>query len=171
MRHWRRGANSAAAAAAALLWATQAEAQGSDKNWMNAVIGPTAYASNDLSDRELIKEWEANPEKGFATLGPSNGLLEGRRVNTGQVRGLTILVEFQDVTSTVTKNDVSEMLNAANYTKNGNFCSARDYFLSISSGKLDYTNVVVGPFKLSKTRQFYTTNLLVKEAMDRREAT
>ena len=72
MRHWRRGANSAAAAAAALLWATQAEAQGSDKNWMNAVIGPTAYASNDLSDRELIKEWEANPEKGFATLSPSN---------------------------------------------------------------------------------------------------
>ncbi len=39
---------------------------------MNAVVGPTAYASNDLSDRELIKEWEANPEKGFATLSPSN---------------------------------------------------------------------------------------------------
>ena len=73
MGHWGRGAKlGAAIAAAALLWAAQAEAQGSDKNWMNAVVGSTAFASNDLSDRELIKEWEANPEKGFATLSPSN---------------------------------------------------------------------------------------------------
>ena len=35
-------------------------------------LSGTAYASNDLSDREFIKEWEANPEKGFATLSPSN---------------------------------------------------------------------------------------------------
>lgn len=73
MNHWGRGGNlGTAIAAAALLWVTQVEAQGSDKNWMNAVVGSTAYASNGLSDRELIKEWEANPEKGFATLSPSN---------------------------------------------------------------------------------------------------
>ena len=73
MRHWGREVNlGAAVAAAALLWATQAEAQGSDKNWMNAVVGSRTYASNDLSDREQIKEWEANPGKGFATLSPSN---------------------------------------------------------------------------------------------------
>lgn len=73
MRHWGREVNlGAAIAAAVLLWATQAEAQGSEKNWMNAVVGSRTYASNDLSDRELIKEWEANPEKGFATLSPSN---------------------------------------------------------------------------------------------------
>ena len=52
--------------------AVQADAQGSDKSWMNAVVGSSTYASNDPSDRELIKEWEANPEKGFATLSPSN---------------------------------------------------------------------------------------------------
>jgi hypothetical protein len=45
-------------------------------------------------------------------------------VSTGVVRGLTVLVEFQDVTTTITKQDVEEMLNAPNYTKNGNFCSA-----------------------------------------------
>ena len=31
-----------------------------------------AYASNDHSDRELIKEWEASPDKGYPTLSPSN---------------------------------------------------------------------------------------------------
>ena len=55
------------------------------------------------------------------------------------VRGLTILVNFQDVTSTVTRADVEEMLNGANYTRNGNICSAREYFRRVSSGKLDYT--------------------------------
>jgi M6 family metalloprotease-like protein len=107
----------------------------------------------------------------FETLGPNNGLLTGRRVSTGVVRGLTVLVEFQDVTTTVTKQDVEEMLNAPNYTKNGNFCSARDYFLLISSGKLDYTNVVVGPVKLSRKQQFYVNNSLVPEAMQLAVAT
>lgn len=101
----------------------------------------------------------------FETFGPNNGLLSGRRVSTGTVRGLTVLVEFQDVTTTITKQDVEEMLNGANYTKNGNFCSAREYFRLVSSGRLDYANVVVGPVKLSKNQQHYVDNSLVPEAM------
>ena len=100
------------------------------------------------------------------SFGPSQGLLEGRRLSSGQVRGLTILVEFQDVTTTVTRADVEELLNGQNYTLNGNFCSARAYFQLVSSGKLDYTNDVVGPFKLSQRRDYYVSHLLVKEALD-----
>jgi len=100
------------------------------------------------------------------TFGPNQGLLEGRVLSTGSVRGLTILVNFQDVTSTVARADVDDMLNGANYTRNGNICSAREYFHQVSSGKLDYTNVVVGPYQLSRNRQFYVTNLLIKEALD-----
>lgn len=101
----------------------------------------------------------------FRTLGPNAGLLTGRRLSTGSVRGLTVLVEFQDVSSTVTQADVAEMLNGANFTRNGNFCSVREYYRLMSSGKLDYTNVVVGPFKLSHDRMYYTTHLLVEEAL------
>ena len=36
----------------------------------------------------------------------------------------------------------------------------------MSSGKLDYSNQVVGPVTLSRNRQFYTQNLLVSEALD-----
>lgn len=100
------------------------------------------------------------------TLGPSQGLLEGRRLSVGNVRGLTILVEFQDVGTTVTSADVDGLLNADNYHVNGNFCSARQYFRTVSSNKLDYRNDVVGPFKLSRNRSHYVQNLLVKEALD-----
>ena len=100
------------------------------------------------------------------TFGPSQGLLEGRRLSNGAVRGLTILVEFQDVRTSVTQADVSDLLNAQNYTRNGNYCSAREYFRTVSTGKLDYSNDVVGPFRLSQNRSFYINNLLVKEALD-----
>ena len=71
------------------------------------------------------------------TLGPNQGLLEGRVLASGPVRGLTILVNFQDITTTVTKADVMDLLNGDNYTRNGNICSAREYFARVSSGKLD----------------------------------
>ena len=99
------------------------------------------------------------------TLGPNQGLLEGRVLSIGTVKGLTILVNFQDITSTVTRADVEELLNGTNYTRNGNICSAREYYERVSSGKLHYTNVVVGPYTLSRDREFYINNLLVEEAL------
>ncbi len=105
-------------------------------------------------------------EGAVRTFGPNQGLLEGRVLSTGTVKGLTILVTFQDVSSTVTRDDVDDLLNGDNYTRNGNICSAREYFQRVSSGKLDYTNVVVGPYKLSRNRQFYVNNLLVEEALE-----
>ncbi|WP_292390449.1 M6 family metalloprotease domain-containing protein [Methanosarcina sp. UBA5] len=76
------------------------------------------------------------------------------------------MVQFKDVKSTVTREDVDNMLNGGNYTENGNFCSAREYFQLMSGGKLDYTNEVVGPVTLSKNRQYYADHLLVEEALD-----
>ena len=41
----------------------------------------------------------------------------------------------------------------------------------MSNGKLDYTNRVVGPIKLSRNRSYYandgTISLLIKEVMDK----
>lgn len=104
-------------------------------------------------------------ENVIRTFGPNQGLLEGRQLSIGRVRGLTILVNFQDITSTTTAADVTEMLNGNNYTRNGNICSVREYFLRVSNNNLDYTNTVVGPFTLSKNRQHYINNLLVEEAL------
>ena len=145
---------------------------------MNAA--PPADVQRHLEESEVVRQEKNNLRRlsrqppipihmaanTFRTLGANNGLLPGRRVGTGVVKGLTVLVDFQDVTTTTTRQDVEDMLNGANYTRNGNFSSAREYFRLVSNGKLDYTNVVVGPVKLSKNQQFYVNNLLVREAMD-----
>lgn len=121
-----------------------------------------------IEERELLHHMPgvAAFEEVVRTFGPSQGLLSGRRLSVGEVRGLTILVNFQDVASSTTAADVTEMLNGANYTRNGNICSVREYFLRVSNDKLDYTNRVVGPFTLSRKRQHYINNLLVEEALD-----
>jgi M6 family metalloprotease-like protein len=101
------------------------------------------------------------------TFGPNNGLLEGRRVSEGHIHGLTVLVEFADLASAVTAADVEAMLNASNYKENGNFCSVRQYYHLMSDGKLDYSNLVVGPIKLSQNQRYYVQNLLCREALDK----
>lgn len=98
-------------------------------------------------------------------LGRSMGLLEGRKVNRGKILGLTILVSFSDVKTSITPADVSDMLNTPGYNRYGNFCSVRDYFLKMSSGKLDYSNVVIGPITLSHEKQYYVEHPLVEETL------
>ena len=99
------------------------------------------------------------------TSGPNNGLLAGRRVSEGDVLGLTILVEFQDVRANVGAEHVDALLNRENYRANGNFCSAREYFHLLSNGKLNYRNRVVGPIRLSQNRRYYETTSLMREAL------
>ncbi len=106
------------------------------------------------------------PSLNLRTFGAEKGLLEGRRLSEGKIKGLTVLVAFSDVKSSVTREDVNALLNGQGYHENGNFCSVREYYRLMSSGKLDYTNEVVGPITLSRNRQYYTENLLVKEALD-----
>jgi M6 family metalloprotease-like protein len=99
------------------------------------------------------------------TFGPADGLLEGRRLSIGAVKGLTILVSFQDLETTTTAADVSAMLNGADYHANGNACSVHAYFAEMSARKLDYTNAVFGPFRLSQKRAYYLQHNLVEEAL------
>jgi len=100
------------------------------------------------------------------TFGVNEGLLPGRRVSEGNVRGLTVLVEFADLSVDITAEEVDALLNGENYRQNGNFCSVREYFRLVSSGKLNYTNRVVGPIKLTHNRNYYVDNLMVREVMD-----
>lgn len=106
------------------------------------------------------------PSLNLRTFGSVKGLLDGRRVSEGDIRGLTVLVWFKDAKSSTAREDVDRLLNGLDYHENGNFCSVREYFRLMSSGKLDYSNKVVGPLTLSRNRQYYTENLLVKEALD-----
>ncbi len=103
--------------------------------------------------------------------GRNQGLLTGRRISRGKVVGLTILVQFSDVKTSITAADVSDMLNTPGYKRYGNFCSVRDYFSLMSGGKLDYSNVVIGPITLSHERQYYVEHSMVPETLNAAKAT
>lgn len=124
---------------------------------------------NDKFRRRLaaLRPREASlPSNVSRTSGPNNGLLQGRQVSHGNVRGLTIVVEFEDVRTNITSEQVDAMLNDENYHANGNFCSARRYYQLMSGGKLDYTNRVVGPVRLSHRQSHYINTLLAREALE-----
>lgn len=117
---------------------------------------------------ERVKaEQSRNNTTVMRTLGAEGGLLSGRKLHQGDVLGLTVLVDFADVRSNISLEDVDDMFNADDYHENGNYCSVKKYFEIISSGKLTYTNLVVGPVTLSKRRSHYINKLLVEEAMDK----
>ena len=130
--------------------------------------------SEEIRNRKFNKQYNKmnpsapsyRPSLNLRTFGSEKGLMEGRRISEGKVRGLTVIVQFRDLKTTVNREDVEAALNSEGYHENGNFCSVREYYKIISSGKLDYTNEVVGPITLSKDRAYYTYNLLVKEALD-----
>ena len=100
------------------------------------------------------------------TLGADGGLLNGRKLHRGQIQGLTVMVDFDDVRTNIAIADVEAMFNSDDYSENGNYCSVKTYFETVSSGKLTYTNFVIGPVRLSKRRSHYINNLLFEEAMD-----
>lgn len=106
------------------------------------------------------------PSNVALTFGPNNGLLRGRQLTAGNVRGLTILVEFDDVHTDVTSADAEAMLNGPNFSSHGNFCSVQRYYDLMSNGILNYTNRVVGPIRLSRRRSHYINNLLIEEALE-----
>ncbi len=124
----------------------------------NAAFG-RRYA--DLRPRETDLGSET-----MRTLGPDGGLLEGRKLTHGDVRGLTVMVDFDDIKTNIMPDELDQLCNGSNYNANGNFCSVREYFDIVSSGKLNYTNTVVGPVTLSKRRSHYIGTLLVEEVMD-----
>ena len=120
----------------------------------------------------IVSKFDSNYARNYSSrdgisrdFGRSMGLLEGRRVNQGKISGLTILVQFSDVKTSITPADVSDMLNTPGYNSYGNFCSVRDFFLKMSNGKLDYKNIVIGPITLSHEKQYYVDHPLVEETL------
>ncbi|MCP4253108.1 MAG: M6 family metalloprotease domain-containing protein [Candidatus Scalindua sp.] len=114
---------------------------------------------------DLMRPTSTPPPGVMGTMGRNNGLLTGRVVNKGRVKGLTIIINFKDVKSEVTAAQVESLMNDDNYNINGNYCSVKEYYQLMSNGKLEYTNKVVGPITLRKNRNHYISNKLMGEAL------
>ena len=77
----------------------------------------------------------------------------------GERKMLVILVEFADVKFNKSQEDFEKLMNAENYTENGNFGSVRDYYRENSFGKLDLKTDVVGIYTLPRERAYYGGNV------------
>lgn len=74
---------------------------------------------------------------------------------SGQMRGLTVIIDFSDAAGTITRPQVESFLNDANYTGFGNAQSVRGYFLAVSGNKLDYSNTVTRYYRAKRPKSYY----------------
>lgn len=79
---------------------------------------------------------------------------------TGQVKGLTVIIDFPDVPGTITQSQVNSFLNDVPYTGFGNAQSVRGYFQSVSGGKLDYTNTTTLYYRAKYNKSYYADSSL-----------
>lgn len=130
---------------------------------------PPKYLRKHLRENANVKAMKvlADESKPKRTFAGDNGLLPGRKIHFGKVKGLTVLVEFSDykMDSSLTPAIYSKMLNSETETVNGNASSVKRYIHDMSCGHLTYENHVVGPVKLSQPRSYYIKNLMVREAL------
>jgi M6 family metalloprotease-like protein len=77
-------------------------------------------------------------------------------VTVGNYVGLCILIQFPDVSGTISQQEVNNFCNLAGYRGFGNNGSVRDYFYDNSRGKLTYTNVVTQYYTAKHNRSYYT---------------
>jgi M6 family metalloprotease-like protein len=75
---------------------------------------------------------------------------------TGNLAGLCLLIAFPDVPAAISQQEISNFCNQHGYTGYGNNGSVCDYFLGVSGGKLNYTNVVTAYHTSAHNRAYYT---------------
>ncbi len=74
---------------------------------------------------------------------------------SGDVMGLTMLIDFPDDPATMAKTEIENLLNQKGYTGYGNAGSVNDYYRDVSNGKLNYTNTVVGYYRAKQPKTYY----------------
>jgi M6 family metalloprotease-like protein len=73
----------------------------------------------------------------------------------GNIVGMTLLIDFPDVKSSISRDEIISMLNQQGYAGYSNNGSVRDYFYDVSNGALTYTNQVTQFVTVSKPKSYY----------------
>ncbi|MFA7082149.1 MAG: M6 family metalloprotease domain-containing protein [Bacteroidales bacterium] len=115
-----------------------------DNNFLSTANKKVRYSEEQIDIMlELTKSMETT----------KSGAVEGSTVGIRKL--LVILVGYQDVPFTSTRQQFENLFNQIGYTDNASTGSVRDYFAACSYGKLDLQCTVVGPFTLPNPRAFY----------------
>lgn len=86
-------------------------------------------------------------------------VLSGRSgTTTGDVVGITLIVDFSDDIATIPAANFDDYCNLPGYTGYSNNGSVRDYFYDVSEGLLTYTNYVPPQYYRAQNTKAYYTN-------------
>lgn len=85
----------------------------------------------------------------------SNGLLDSKIKASGDVKGLTILIDFPDTRSSISKSELNSFFNGTGYTGFNNNGSIKDYYYDVSGGKVTYTNTLLGFYTAKNPKSYY----------------
>lgn len=75
-----------------------------------------------------------------------------------ETRGLIVLVNFDDLKFTDTRERINNLMNQEGYSGNGATGSARDYFVAQSMGEFQPVFDVIGPVTLDMPYRYYGAN-------------
>lgn len=89
----------------------------------------------------------------------------------GNVKGLTILIDFSDEPAIIGRDSINRFFNQTGYTDFGNNGSIHDYFWDVSAHQLNYTNAVLGYYRAIHPKTYYEDTInyhvgdLINEAL------
>lgn len=86
---------------------------------------------------------------------------------SGDINGLTLLIDFPDVDCNVSRQDIGNMLNQTGYTGYGNHSSVKDYFYRYSGGTLNYTNTVAEYYTAANNKSYYDSDTSFSDCKER----
>ncbi len=134
------------------------------------IVREKAMQQKQILDAQMIEAdnalFAASPDSEFAADSITPAPLPD------EVVGLTILINFPDVKSSITKSDVEDYCNKVGYTQFNNNGSVRDYYYAASYGKLTYTNLVTNYYTAKHVKYYYDNpdngraRELIYEALD-----
>jgi len=84
----------------------------------------------------------------------ASGISTGRIV--GSIVGLCIPVDFEDEPAKFDQSDIRDFCNRPRYSRFNNAGSVRDYFLDVSLGRFDYSNLVTPVYRAKHKKDYYT---------------
>lgn len=74
---------------------------------------------------------------------------------TEQIKGLTLIINFPDTKSSISKNELDNFFNQPGYRGFNNNGSIRDYFYDISNGAVEYTNTITEFYTAKYNKSYY----------------
>jgi M6 family metalloprotease-like protein len=75
----------------------------------------------------------------------------------GAVRGLTLLIDFSDQPSYISREQIDNFCNQVGYNGFGNNGSVYDYYFDVSDGRLQYANTVTEYYRAQHPKTYYDT--------------